>query len=334
MKLTIEQLLPNLTKNILPVYLVSGDEFLLVEEACATIRKYLKEREYNARETFYVETGCDWGVFLNSINNLSLFAEKTLIELHLKDKLTEAGSKIVQNYLKNPACDKILLIKANRLDAVQQATAWFKAVDTYGAILQIWPIELAQLPTWLAKRLRVAGFNVTLQATQVLADKVSGNLFAAVQEINKLSLLYGNGYLTTEQVIAATSDNSHFTIYNLLDAAISKNKALVIRILDRLKAEAVEPTLILWAITNELRTLISVSFAIKNGVGVEQAMTKYKVWYGRKSLIKKMLQRYNMAELQEFLKQVIYIDFTIKGADTIHLMWHELGKFYLSFCKI
>ena len=42
-----------------------------------------------------------------SANNSSLFGNQTLIELHFKSKITDTGSKILQNYAKNPVTDKI-----------------------------------------------------------------------------------------------------------------------------------------------------------------------------------------------------------------------------------
>lgn len=327
MKVQIEQL----TNSPYPLYLVSGDEFLLVQEACDTIRKYAAEAGHSEREVFYVETGFNWENFLNSANNASLFGDRTLIELHLKNKITEVGSKILQNYAKNPAPDKTVLIITNKLDSAQQKTAWFKAIDSCGAILQIWPIELAQLPFWITRRLKATGLNADHQGVQLLADHVAGNLLAAVQEIEKLSLLYGNCNLTVEQISAAITDNSRFNIFNLLDATINNKTNAVNRILERLKEENIEPTLILWALVNELRSLVKISFDIKQGLSADQALTKNNIWHNRKSSVKKVLSKYNLDQLQDFLKSALHIELIIKGADTQHLLWHELGKLYLSF---
>jgi len=331
MKIQAEQLIPHLTKNIAPLYLVSGDEFLLVQEACDTIRKHTTDAGYGEREIFYIESGFNWEKFLNSANNTSLFGDRVLIELHLKSKLTESHGKILQNYAKNPAPDKTILIVANKLDSSQQKTTWFKAIDNIGIVLQIWPIELTQLPFWITRRLKAAGLNADHQGIQLLVDHVSGNLLAAMQEIEKLSLLYGNGDLTVEQISSAITDSSRFNIFNLLDAAVNNKAAAVNRILDRLKSENIEPTLILWTITNELRSLINISFNITQGMSADQAITQNNIWNNRKPLVKKVLGQYNLAQLQNFLKSTMNIDLIIKGADNQHLLWHELSKLYLNF---
>ncbi len=323
-----EQLFAN---GLSPLYLVSGDEFLLVQEAGDLIRKYTVNNGICAREIFYIESGFNWENFLNSVNNTSLFGDRTLIELHLKNKITEAGSKILQNYAKNPVSDKTILIIANKLDSAQQKTAWFKAIDSNGVILQIWPIELAQLPFWITRRLKSVGLTADHQGVQLLADHVAGNLLAAIQEIEKLSLLYGSGNLTLEQISSAITDNSRFNIFNLLDAAVNNKTTSVHRILESLKNDNTEPTLILWTLTNELRSLIKVSFDIKKGLSMDQAITKNNIWYSRKAPVKKALGKYHLDQLQNFLKSALQVELIIKGADSQHLLWHELAKLYLNF---
>lgn len=331
MKIQLQQLMPSLMKNIAPLYLVSGDDFFLVQEACDTIRQYAATAGFDEREIFYIESGFNWEFFLSSATNSSLFGNRVLIELHLKSKLTDSGSKILQNYAKNPTPDKIILIITGKLDNAQQKTAWFKAIDSHGITLPIWPIEANRLPLWLANRLKQNGFNTSTQGIQLLVDYVAGNLLAAKQEIEKLKLLYDHGTLSPEQIRAAITDNARFNVFNLIDAAMDKNSAAVNRILANLKNENVEPTLILWAITHELRSLINIIFSCQKGLDSEQALTSNNVLFNRKALVKKALPTYSLPFLQKLLKKAAAIDLIIKGANNQNLLWHELRKLYLDF---
>ena len=49
MRLYPEKLAAHLQKNLLPVYLVSGDETLLVQECCDQIRQKAREQGCNER---------------------------------------------------------------------------------------------------------------------------------------------------------------------------------------------------------------------------------------------------------------------------------------------
>ncbi|MEI8055038.1 MAG: DNA polymerase III subunit delta [bacterium] len=328
MKIQLQQLVQHLTEKIAPLYLISGDEFLLVQEACDTVRQHASLAGFDERETFYIESGFNWESFLNSTSNFSLFGGRTLIELHLKSKLTDIGSKILQSYAKKPALEKIVVIIAAKLDAAQQKTAWFKAVDDCGVVLPIWPIDAAQMPLWINKRLKQAGLKTDGVGIKLLVDCAAGNLLAATQEIEKLRLLYGSGDLTTEQIVSTITDNARFNVFNLLDASLAGKTAAVVHMLYNLKTQGVEPTIILWAIARELRSLINISFAMQQGAMAEQALTKNNVWSSRKILIKKALLRHDLASLQNLLKQTAWVDYIIKGADSQHILWHELNKVY------
>jgi len=320
MKIQVQQLKQH---KISPVYLISGDEFLLVQEACDFVRKLAIDSNYSEREVFHIETGFNWERFVASTSNSSLFGEKTLIELNLNGKIGDIGSEVLQNYFQKPAKDKIILIIIGKLDAAQQKTKWFKALDACGLVVQIWPIDASQMPAWIMKRLAQHNLKTNAQGVKILADYAAGNLLAAAQEIEKLSLIYGDGNITAEQIIAVITDNSRFNIFNLMDTALAGNKSLVLHILDNLKAEDTEPTIILWSIARELRVLINMS------LGAEQ-----NVWDKRKALFRQALSRHKTNSLQNLLQQAASIDRIIKGADNQHILWHEIYNVFLHLASL
>lgn len=315
MKIQLQQLKQH---KISPVYLVSGDEFLLVKEACEIVRKLAIDANYSEREVFHIETNFNWEKFVASTSNSSLFGEKSLLELNFNGKIGDIGSEVLQNYFQKPAKDKIILIITTKLDAAQQKTKWFKAIDACGLILPIWPIDASYMPAWVSNRLMQYNLKTSTQGVKILADYAFGNLLAAAQEIEKISLIYGAGNITPEQIIAVITDNSKFNIFNLIDTSLAGNKSLVLHILDNLKAEDTEPTIILWSITRELRVLINMS------LGVEQ-----NVWDKRKALFRQALARHKISSLQHLLQQAAKIDKIIKGADNQHILWHEIYKVFL-----
>ena len=70
MKLAPERLKESLGKQILPVYIVSGDEPLLIQEACDVIRGALRDRGYDQRDLFHAEGRFDWKEVLFSANSM------------------------------------------------------------------------------------------------------------------------------------------------------------------------------------------------------------------------------------------------------------------------
>ena len=100
--------------------------------------------------------------------------------------------------------------------------------------------------------MRQTGLQPNRDAVALIADRVEGNLLAAGQEIEKLRLLLGEGKVTAEDVNKAVANSSRYDVYKLTDAAIAGDAPRAVKILGGLKAEGVEPVIVMWALTREL----------------------------------------------------------------------------------
>ena len=116
----------------------------------------------------------------------------------------------------SPQIDNVLLLRTGRLEARQRSSAWFKALDKVGSITLIWPLSPAQLPRWLQPRVNKAGLDIQGEALQYLADRVEGNLLAAVQEVEKLALMDLPQPINLDVLIASLEDTSRFNSFDLL----------------------------------------------------------------------------------------------------------------------
>lgn len=314
MKIFSSQLDAHLNHQLSAIYLVSGDEHLLLQEALTSICDKAKDSGYSEKEIFHVETSFNWEKFVGAFSNLSLFNNNTILELRINSKISDEGSKIIQKYVSTPPVNKILILVMGKLDANIQKTAWFKAIDSKGIIIQIWPIERGEIASWILQRMRKIGLNTDTNGAKLLAEHSIGNLLALSQDIEKLRLIYGEKFLTVDEIISAISDNSKYTVFNLVDAWLVKDVKLALKIIDSFKNDNTEPTIILWSIVRELRTLIAIAEAIANGATTDSAMQKYFVWNNRKILIKTALRNYNLDHLKQLLKKSTELDLIIKGA--------------------
>ena len=211
MKLPPAQLAKHLQGPLAPVYVVSGDEHLLCQEACDAIRGACRQQGFSERQVLNVETGFDWGQLIEAGASLSLFAEKRLLELRIPNgKPGDKGAAALLDYLARPAEDTVLLISLPKLDGSTQKTKWAKALIDGKPVqfLQIWPVDAQQLPQWIRQRLSQAGLAADQEAVELIAARVEGNLLAAAQEIEKLKLLAEGGQVTTETVQAAVADSA------------------------------------------------------------------------------------------------------------------------------
>src|SRR5690606_39759691 len=75
------------------------------------------------------------------------------------------------------------------------------------------------------------------EAVQHLVDRISGNLLAAAQEIDKLALLAGEGELDADRMQELVADAARFDVFRLAEATLNGEAPLVSRILGGLRAE-------------------------------------------------------------------------------------------------
>ncbi len=83
MKFNSDTLPAHLEQQLLPVYLISGDEPLLIAESTDAVRSNARAAGFTERETHFMERGGDWNDVRASANNLSLFAERRIVEIRM-----------------------------------------------------------------------------------------------------------------------------------------------------------------------------------------------------------------------------------------------------------
>jgi DNA polymerase-3 subunit delta len=313
-KIQANQVHSHLKKNLARCYLVSGDEHLLVAEALDAIRATARDKGFMSRDLHIATTGFDWSSLRNSTANLSLFAERRIVELRLPTgKPGRDGSAAIVDLVAETGPDLMLIVVASKLDRSGQSAKWVKALDAAGVTVTIWPIGSRELPGWIGERMRRAGLQPDREAISMIADRVEGNLLAAGQEIEKLRLLHGEGKLSSADVSEAVQNSSRFDVFKLVDAALSGDAKRAVRILSGLQAEGLEPVIVVWSLTRELRTLASLTEVMAGGTSLANAMQKARIWSSREALVRACVARHQGGDYHRLLKACSQADRAAKG---------------------
>jgi DNA polymerase-3 subunit delta len=313
-KIPANQLSTHLRSSLLPCYLVSGDEPLLVQEATDAIRQKARESGMDSRELHIAEARFDWDELGSSAANLSLFAERRILELRLPTgKPGKEGGDTIAALAERAGSDLLLIVSTTKLDKSVSASGWVKSIEKRGASIQVWPVTIAELPRWIGERMRRAGLVPDRESIQVLADRVEGNLLAAQQEIDKLRLLAGEGKITAADVEQAVADSSRFDVYKLVDAAVGGDAARAVRILGAVRVEGMEPVIVVWALSRELRMLAQLADNVARGASLSNALQKAGVWRNREGLVRACIGRHPPAEFFRLLKLARLADAAAKG---------------------
>lgn len=345
MQLALPQLASQLQKGLRSLYVLHGDEPLLVQEAADAIRATARAQGYTERSVHTVAGAhFDWSEVLAAGGSLSLFADKQILEVRVPSgKPGKEGSTALQQLAAAAQGNDstLTLVLLPRLDAATRKGAWFGALENSGVSIQIDPVDRSTLPQWIAQRLQLQGQRVKAgeegqRTLQFFADRVEGNLLAAHQEIQKLGLLHAQGELSQEQVESAVVNVARYDVFKLSEAVLSGQVARVQRMLDGLQAEGEAAVLVHYTLSEDIRALKRVKDAISGGKPVPMALREQRVWGPRERLFERVLPRMTEARLHGLLQAAHQVDGIVKGlkvSDWPTDGWQALHRLALRFSR-
>jgi DNA polymerase-3 subunit delta len=295
-----ESLAPALSRGLRSAWLVTGVEPLLIAESCDVIRARARADGYGEREVHFVERGFDWDALLAGTSNLSLFADRRLIELRL--------SGAVQ-----PPADTLLLV-SGAVERKALKSAWIAAFEKSAALVVTESVGRRELPGWITRRLEARGVSIEPAAADMIADRVEGNLLAAQQEVERIALAMPGARVGVEEAGALVGDSARFDVFELSAAAFAGQPARALRILGGLRAEGEEPPLILWALLNDLRAVSRVTRRLETQRSIDDALRAEQVWSNRQGPVRAALTRMPRATIDGLLVTAGRVDRLAKGS--------------------
>jgi DNA polymerase-3 subunit delta len=314
MQLRADALDQHVARTLAPLYVITSDEHLLALEAADKIRRAARAQGYSERDVLTVERNFKWGELLAANQAMSLFGDKKLIELRIPSgKPGKDGGAALQAYAKDLSPDNLTLITLPKLDWQTQKAAWVAALQQAAVYIDIPSIERNALPGWIANRLAAQGQSAERASLDFIADRVEGNLLAAHQEIQKLGLLHEPGKLAHEQVQDAVLNVARYDVFKLSEAMLSGDTARLIRMLEGLKGEGEALPLVLWAVSEEIRTLLKLKAGMAQGRPLPALLKEYRIWGPRERLMEPALRRISLPTLEAAMQQAAQVDRMVKG---------------------
>ncbi len=315
MNLRPDQLAAQLDKPLAPLWVLHGNEPLLVLEAADAIRAAARRQGYEERETLVVGQGFRWDSLALAAGNMSLFGGAKLIDLRIPTgKPGRDGGDALQRYVAGLPGSTLTLVTLPEMDWQARKTSWFKAVADAGIAVELNAPERERLPEWIGRRLALQKQSAAPDALAFIAEHVEGNLLAAHQEILKLGLLHPEGALTLAQVQDAVLNVARYDIDKLRQAVLEGDPARCVRLLEGLKGEGAAPPLVLWALASETRSLAALRAGQDGGQPLPALFKAERIFDPRRQqAVGRALGRLTQGGLRAALMHAARIDRMIKG---------------------
>jgi DNA polymerase III subunit delta len=296
--------------SLSPVYLLAGEE-LLVLEAADALRAQSRKLGYTERDVLDVGAHFDWDELARAAAGMSLFATRRLLDLRLPTgRPGTEGAKAINEFCANPPPDVSLLITAVEWSNKHEG-AWTKNIDSTGTMVVFNAPRPNEWEGWIGARLASRGLKAESEAVSLLAERVEGNLLAAAQEIDKLVVLHGQGRINAAEMEHLVADSARYDAFKLTDAALGGDGGRALRILDGLRAEGDELIALMGWLVNQLQ----LALRLANAHDFAAQARAERLWPAREQLFRKALRRAPREHWMQCLARAARIDRIAKGRE-------------------
>ena len=295
---------------------VFTDEPLFSTQATDLYRSRLKKTTDYQRQVIEVDRQFNGQEFLAQFAEASLVGDLSLIDLRLaQPKLNKDAAEAIakaSQWIASGQTGHHLLVNGPKLNKTQEKSAGFADLLTNGVEVACKPIGADQLPGWISQNGKRKGIQLSRETCIWLAEKTEGNLLVAQQTIDKLAIEH-QGDIDLDKVQHLIANSARFNVLDLGPSLMAGDTKRIGRMMEGLQAEGEAPTLVLWALQEEIRAIRDTQQAMRRGMSLNDACRQNRIWGQRQTHIAAALKRHNTDSLQALSAWCYAAEKTIKG---------------------
>ena len=298
-----------------PLFLLIGSEPLLTRDWLDQARQTLRDCGYEDIQNLVADNSFDWQGLLEEGDMLSLFAShKCRIVSLASGKPGQKGARIIQQLCEQPPEDSIYIFVIPQLERSAKNTAWYKALQKAGEVVELKAIYANELPAWLMQRSQQKGLQIDRQSAAFLAERTEGNLLAADQELEKLVVRFSDqGEVAFDEVEASVGQSARYNHFVLVDACLAGKAARAFKIMQSLQGEGYVSTQIRWALQSALEQLNRLKLAQVGGTLNDRLWQSMRIWRSKQRLYEVALRRLSAVQIERLLQSCATLDRVGKG---------------------
>ena len=227
---------PSGLEDLKPVYLIHGDEDLLLQRAVRRLRDRLEAAaDVELNMGVFDGPSADIDEIIVAANTLPFMSERRLVIVRDADKMPKDAMHALADYCESPAEHTALVLVARKL---AKNTRLYKAVDRLGGVFEFKAPRRSELPGLVAEMFEERGKAVDRAGASALVDAVGTDLRALESEVEKVVAHAGDddrlGPQDIREVVSATAPTS---VFDYLDALGARDIGEALTLLARLIAD-------------------------------------------------------------------------------------------------
>ena len=317
------------------LWLAHGDEPLLSQWLIDAMRPHWRAQNYAIKRIELVSVK-SWQEVLSELGSQSLFDDASALIVtgnHKPDKAVIAALERFAIEAQAGTHSHSLLWLTPKQDKRSQSSKWFAPFAQYGHVIDCNLYNEQQRQQLLQIQAQQFGLTLSQEAWQLLMSHTEHHLLSAYQTLWRLSYLFApqltpaatphqqsahhstsstdggthtdNVALDIDDLQAALVSDAQFSVFDLSDAMLAGNSAQVVKIITQLKATDEPTTLVLWAISKDMRQIMQ----LLDG----QDPQALGIWRSKQGLYQQACRRQSKAQTAQWPALLYRCDQAIKG---------------------
>ena len=288
-------------------WLLHGNEPLLEQNLTLRFKQHWQQHDIE-RQRFDINNASDWRDVFNALNSLSLFSTQLAVEVHGNIKPDNSLLPTLEQFIQSPEGNLLLMVMP-RQDQAAQKTRFYQMVDANGIVVPLVIQNERERQAILEDEAAQFGLKLQADAWQLLLSQTENNLFAAQQSLLKLRDMYDattQAAINADMLYASLNDQSRYSSFDLVDAALQGDVAQAVKILNFLFESGEADSLILWALSRDMRLVMQ----------LQEQPNQYQklgIWQNRVRLFQQALRHIHPAHSMDWPVLLQRTDEAIKG---------------------
>ena len=296
-------------KNI-NFFLIYGDNKGLIDEIVQeTLIPNLPKSVFKYEETEILK---DINNFEQSILNKSFFEnEKLIIVNRVSDKLLN----IIENIFSKNIDDLHFILLSGPLDKKSKIRKFFEKEKQYICV-PVYEDNLQTLSSIVLNFMREKGISISQQIVNIIVERAAGDRSSLKNELKKIeNYTLNKKKINITDILKITNLSQNYSISELVDNCLSKNKTKMIKILNENNFNPEECIIILRTFLIKLKRLIKLHDELNtNNKNIDTAISSFKppIFWKDKEIVKQQIKCFNYTETRRLILKTNEIELIIK----------------------
>ena len=263
--------------------------------------------KYNESEIFN-----DYNDFISSILNKSFFEEK---KLYIISNVSEKILKLVEDFLSSNIEDITIIFVASILDKRSKLRNFFEKQKNTICV-PFYSDQNRTLSFLASSFFKQKKISISQEVINFLVERCRGDRSNLNNEMNKIyHYAFEKGKVSFEEVFKITNLAENFSVNELIDNCLAKNKKRISAILNQNNFSDDDCILILRTMLNKSKRILKIKKEINNIKNVDTIISTYKppIFWKDKEIVKTQIMNWDSVEIENLIYKINDIEFVVKN---------------------